>query len=84
MRYLLDTNVVVDYFTGRYPSVIARLLETSPEELAVSSIAVAELRFGADKSTRSAENHDRIDRFVEHVPSLDFDLRAAACYGRLR
>jgi tRNA(fMet)-specific endonuclease VapC len=82
--YLLDTNVAVDYLTGRYPAVAEKLRSLVPEEVAISSVAVAELRYGADKSGRQAENLARLDAFLADVPTVDFDLRAAAAYGRLR
>jgi predicted nucleic acid-binding protein len=52
--YLLDTNVAVDYLTGRYPAFAERLRSLVPEEVAISSVAVAELRYGADESERDA------------------------------
>jgi tRNA(fMet)-specific endonuclease VapC len=82
--YLLDTNVAVDYLTGRYPAVAERLRSLVPEDVAISSVAVAELRYGADTSSRQNENHARLDAFLADVPTVDFDLRAAAAYGRLR
>ena len=44
MRYLLDTNVCVDYLNARYPSVVERIREASPDDLCLSSVVVAELR----------------------------------------
>lgn len=82
--YLLDTNVCIDYLTGRYPAVAKRLLQLSPAAVATSSVAVAELRYGAQKSQRPAENHRRLDLLLEDLPVLDFDLDAAAVYGTLR
>ncbi len=84
MRYLLDTNVCVDYLTGRFPEVGRRVLAVSPSDLAVSVIAVAELRYGADKSARPAANLRLLDLFLADVPTLEFDLLAASEYGTLR
>jgi tRNA(fMet)-specific endonuclease VapC len=84
MAFLLDTNACVDYFTARYPNVVTRIQETSPEELFLSAIVVAELRYGADHSARRRANHARIDALIEEIEPLDFDLRAAAMYGRVR
>ena len=84
LKYLLDTNVAVDYFTGRYPSVAERLVSQPPDDVAISAIAVAELRFGADKSVRPAENHQRIDHLLEELSALDFETRAASAYGAVR
>jgi tRNA(fMet)-specific endonuclease VapC len=84
MAFLLDTNACVDYLTGRYPGVVARIQGCSPEDLFLSVVVVAELRYGADRSTRRRANHSRLDALIEEVESLDFDLRAAATYGRVR
>ena len=84
MAFLLDTNACIDYFTGRYPGVVARIQGSSPEDLFVSVVVVAELRYGADHSARRRANHSRIDALVEEIEPLDFDLRAAATYGRVR
>ncbi|MFL6258462.1 MAG: type II toxin-antitoxin system VapC family toxin [Thermoanaerobaculia bacterium] len=84
MRYLLDTNTCVDYMNGRWPSVVARVQRSDPYDLRLSSVAVAELRYGADKSARPRENHARIDQLVQDLQCLDFDLDAAAAYGRIR
>jgi tRNA(fMet)-specific endonuclease VapC len=84
MRHLLDTNACVDYLTGRHPKVVARIQGSSPEELCLSSVVVAELRYGADHSARRRTNHARIDTLLAEIQCLDFDLRAAAIYGRVR
>ncbi|HXO19971.1 MAG TPA: type II toxin-antitoxin system VapC family toxin [Thermoanaerobaculia bacterium] len=84
MRYLLDTNACVDYLTGRYSSVVDRLRQVSSQDVFVSSVALAELRYGAEKSLHKRRNLDRLDAFAEEVHCLDFDLVAAAIYGRVR
>ena len=84
MAFLLDTNACIDYFTGRYPGVVARIQGSSPEDLFVSVVVVAELRYGANHSARRRANHSRIDALIEGIEPLDFDLRAADAYGRVR
>ena len=84
MKYLLDTNACVDYLSGRYPSVVGRIHRSAPSELGLSSIVMAELRYGADRSARPRFNHARIDVLAAEIPTLDFDLAAASAYGRLR
>jgi tRNA(fMet)-specific endonuclease VapC len=84
VAFLLDTNVCVDYLTGRYPTVVARIQDSSPADLYLSVVVVAELRYGADHSARRRTNHSRIDVLIEELEPLDFDLRAAATYGRVR
>jgi tRNA(fMet)-specific endonuclease VapC len=84
MKYLLDTNVWVDYLTGRYPSVIARIQESPPDHLCLSSIVMAELRYGAARSQRKKSNHDLLDTLEREVGCVDFDLGGARTYGELR
>jgi tRNA(fMet)-specific endonuclease VapC len=50
MKFLLDTNVCVDYLNGRHPAVTRAIQRASPDDLCISSVAVAELRYGAGKS----------------------------------
>ena len=84
MKYLLDTNACVDFLNRRYRGVTERIQSASPDDLALSSVVVAELRYGADRSVKRAENHDRLDVLTTEIQCLDFDLAAARVYGRLR
>ena len=84
MRYLLDTNICVDAMSDRYPRVAARIRRLSPHNVYISPIVVAELRYGADKSDRSRANHTKINDFIQDLQCLDFNLDAAAEYGRIR
>ena len=82
MKYLLDTNACIAYLNGRHPAVVNRIRTTAPADLAISTVVVAELRYGADRSARPKENHARIDVLVAEIQPLDFDLDSAAAYGR--
>ena len=84
MRYLLDTNVCVDYLNGRYPSVTERLQRARPSDVATSAIVAAELRYGAEKSAHRRQNQARLDHFLAEVTVIDFDAGASELYGRLR
>lgn len=84
MRYLLDTNVWVDYLTGRFPTVVARIQKSTPDDLCLSSVVMAELRYGAEKSRRKKPNHDLLDTLAREVRCVDFDLDGARTYGELR
>lgn len=84
MKYLLDTNVCVDYLNRRYPSVVERIQGSSPEDLCLSSIVVAELRYGADRSARRTRNHERLTFLTAEIQCVDFDLSAARVFGRVR
>jgi len=84
MRYLLDTNACVDYLNGRFPRLTERVQRSAPSDLCISSVAAAELRYGAEKSTHRQRNHERLDVFLSEVQCVDFGSDAATVYGRVR
>jgi len=84
MRFLLDTNVCVDYLNGRHPSVIDRIQEADPADLATSAVVAAELRYGAEHSRHPRRNHARLDVLLAELAVLDFDPAAAKAYAGVR
>jgi tRNA(fMet)-specific endonuclease VapC len=78
-EYMLDTDTVSWALRGQ-GSVGARLLEHRPSELCISSITLAELRFGAD-AKRSRRLHGLIDTFAQSVAVMPFDQAAADRFG---
>jgi tRNA(fMet)-specific endonuclease VapC len=84
MKYLLDTNTVVRYLNGRAPNVRAKVIATPPGELAVSSIVVAELRYGAAKSAHPQAVLTAQDQFLILVGFVPFDQDSADAYGTIR
>ena len=73
-QYMLDTDTVSFALRG-HGRVATRVLEHRPSELSISSITLAELRFGAE-AKRSRKLHRLISTFVESVEVLAFDQRA--------
>lgn len=77
MRILLDTNAVIAVMAGKAP-VLDRLRQQALRDVAMSSVVIHELRYGASKSARRAENHARIDALrFEVVPFDEGDARRA-------
>ena len=84
MKYLLDTNVCVTHLRGKNALVLQRFGLHPPTDLALCSIVVAELRYGAEGSTNPPKEHAKVDALVAQFVSLPFDDTAAALYGRIR
>jgi tRNA(fMet)-specific endonuclease VapC len=78
-EFMLDTDAVSAALRGQ-GDVAAHLLDHRPSEICVSSITLAELRFGAD-SKGSRRLHRLIDTFVMSVQVLPFDQVAADRFG---
>jgi tRNA(fMet)-specific endonuclease VapC len=78
-EFMLDTDTVSWALRGQ-GGVASRLLEHRPSQLCISSITLAELRFGAD-TRRSRKLHRLIDTFTASVGVLPFDQSAADRFG---
>jgi len=81
--YLLDTNTCV-YAIKREPQVLSRLQEHSPDDFGVSAITVAELWFGAAKSSRPQRTRSSVNAFLKPLEILPFASEAAGEYAEIR
>ena len=68
----------------RPPHVFERFRQEGPERIGISSISVAELTFGMEKSQRVKENLAALEEFLYPLTLLPLDERAAYTYGKLR
>ena len=86
MRYMLDTNTVVYVLNARprHQAVIERFRLESPRDMVVSSITLAELRYGIEKSERRDANRPALRRVLSALNVVPFDERAADRYGAAR
>jgi tRNA(fMet)-specific endonuclease VapC len=78
---MLDTDTVSYALRGE-GGVGKRILEHRPSELCISSITVAELRFGAGRRN-SAKLHRLIDAIASNVEVMPFDEACAEQFGRV-
>ena len=78
-QYMLDTDTVSFALRGQ-GRVAARLLEHRPSELCISSITLAELRYGAE-TRRSRRLHRLISTFVDAIEIMPFDQSAASRFA---
>jgi tRNA(fMet)-specific endonuclease VapC len=84
MKYLLDTNTCVYLIKRRPPQVGERFRRHRLSQVALSSIVVSELSWGAAKSGLQ-KNVDALDAFLAAFQVVAaYDQAAAFAYGRLR
>jgi tRNA(fMet)-specific endonuclease VapC len=81
---MLDTNICVELLRGRAVRVFERLRKQRMDDVAISSITLAELQFGVAKSARPARNAVLLAEFCAPLAILPFDGRAAEIYGGVR
>lgn len=82
--YLLDTNICVFLMKNKYPSLTERLLELNPIDVAISSVTLYELEYGATKSRWGDSTRDKLYTFIAPFTVIPFDANDAICAGNLR
>ena len=83
LLYMLDTNICI-YVIKNRPAEVQDRFNRLAGQLCISSIALGELHYGAEKSARRAENLEAIEGFVDRLEVLPFANRAALHYGQIR
>jgi tRNA(fMet)-specific endonuclease VapC len=84
VKFLLDTNACIHFLNGASDRLVQRILDAGPGNVAVSSITLAELHFGAARSGKSDSNLERVESFAEELVSYPFDDECAARFGRIK
>ncbi len=84
MKYLLDTNICVFVIRQKPEVVVRRFRKHQIDELGISTVTFAELRYGDDKSSDPSKNHSALDAFVAPLEIAEFDAAAADYYGKVR
>jgi tRNA(fMet)-specific endonuclease VapC len=84
VNYLIDTNTCIYVINKKPPSAIARIRSKQAEEIAVSTVTIAELEYGVYRSRKTDQNRIALLEFLVPLTILDFDQGAAAVYGGIR
>lgn len=81
--YALDTNSVSYFLKGR-GGVAARLLAEPPSNVALPSVTLYELEFGALRSAAPVGLKRRLDELIESLSILPFGANEARTAARIR
>lgn len=81
MKYLLDSNVIIALVMNNDEGVYARASQCEAGDLVTSSICYAEVAYGSANEKPPAT--EQLRAFVQEVPVLDFDFKAAQAYATL-
>jgi len=84
VRFLLDTDISIYLLKKTSPKAIREFEKLAPGDVAISTITVSELYYGAEKSKQVQRNLDAIENFISPLVILNFDKTAAVHYGRVR
>ena len=83
LRYLLDTNIVI-YVIKQKPLSVLPMFNEHASHMAISSITLAELLHGAEKSNSPARSLNTVEDFCSRLEVLPYGPKAAQHYGSIR
>ena len=82
--HMLDTDMCIYLLGNRQPGAAARLRAAESGTVATGAITVAELRYGAMRSSWREANLELLEAFLQPFEILDFDTRAANYFGAIK
>ena len=82
--YLLDTNICIYALKNKFPELTEKLLQVDPNDMAVSSVTVGELEYGAAKSKWGEQTRTNPYLFLSSFTILPFTADDGIAFGRLR
>jgi tRNA(fMet)-specific endonuclease VapC len=83
LRYMLDTNIVI-YVIKKKPLSALQVFNQEAGHMAISSITLAELLHGAEKSNAPAHSLAVVEDFCSRLEVLPYGPKAAQHYGSIR
>ena len=83
LKYLLDTNIII-YVMKRKPLEALKVFNKNASRMAISTITLAELIYGAEKSKQVEKNLNTIEDFISHLEVLPYDINATQHYGQIK
>ena len=82
--YLLDTNTCIYFLNRSSEKIISKMKSLSPSNIKLSSITVAELFFGAEKSKAQKKNRTIVQGFIGNFELIPFDEKCCQNYAKIR
>jgi len=83
LKYLLDTNIAI-YVIKHRPIQVLETFNRHAGQLCISSITLAELFHGVEKSAKPDHNLRQVEDFVSRLEVLEYGSKAASHYGDIR
>lgn len=83
LRYMLDTNICIFTIKNK-PQVVREAFNRHHGQLAISTVTLMELIYGAEKSAAPERNLAIVEGFAARLDVLDYDIQGAAHSAQLR
>jgi tRNA(fMet)-specific endonuclease VapC len=82
--YMLDTDICIYILNQRPTGVLKKFEKIRRDQICISIITHAELKYGAERSSSKKMNYEIIEEFVSRLNVLSWDEEAANQYAKLR
>ncbi len=83
-QYLLDTNICIYLIKKSPPEVFERFKKIRLNQLHIPTVTVFELYYGIEKNNSHQRNLLALEKFIEPLSIVDFDLSAAKKAAHIR
>lgn len=83
LKYMLDTSIAIYVIKRRPPEALATFNQHAGQ-LCISSITLAELMHGVEKSPKPDHNLRQVEDFTSRLTVLEYGNKAASHYGDIR
>jgi tRNA(fMet)-specific endonuclease VapC len=84
MKLMLDTNICIAIIKQKPKNILKRFSAYQVGDICISSVTLAELRYGVAKSQYQERNQAALDEFILPLEVASFDEAATQYYGILR
>ena len=84
MKFLLDTNICIYIIKQKPLEVLQKFNSYTVVDIGISSITVAELEFGVQKSQVPKKNKQALTQFLLPLTIVNFNTAAANMYSKIR
>lgn len=84
MKLMLDTNICIALIKRKPKDILDKFSAYQVGDICISSVTLAELRYGVAKSQFKEKNQAALDEFILPLEVVTFDENAAMVYGNLR
>ena len=84
MEYLLDTNICIYIIKKKPIDVFEKFKNFTVGDIGISSITLAELQYGIEKSSNAEKNREALEKFLTPIEIIDYGYDATIEYGKIR
>jgi tRNA(fMet)-specific endonuclease VapC len=84
MKFMLDTNICIYLIRKNPVRVLKKLQEIKASDVCISSITLAELEYGVQKSQNQNQNRIALAEFIAPLEIEPFEEDAAIKFGEIR